>query len=277
MIYLCLKGGLGNQLFQFGAALRLAKLNSKLIKINPKNLQAGGRVHLGEILGSRAVPEFATQHDFNESSKRSKVYTIQDTEKGPFKDQPLLDIDIDLEENDVVLDGYFQSGKNMNALTHYIRNNEEILSESVMSNLSPMPEGGVVAHYRMGDYLNLDVQKNIGLINLSYIDSAIEELWDQKQDLILLSDGEDVLKRYQSKPKIKIIIGGDVQTAYKVMLGASILILPNSTFSLSAAFISPHVKTVCRPLRWSRQHANDDLTMDLNKQEIKISNSFYSY
>lgn len=247
MIYLCLKGGLGNQLFQFGAALRLAKLNGHLIKINSKNLQAGGRVHLGEILGGGAIPEFATEHDFNESSKRSKVYAMQDTVKGPFVDQPLLDIDIDLEENDVMLDGYFQSGKNMVALRDYIRNNVEKFSEGVVGNSHPLPEGSVVAHYRMGDYLNFDVQKNIGLINLSYLDSAIEELWDQQQDLFLFSDGDEILKRYQSRPKIKIIIGGDAQMAYKTMLGASILIVPNSTFSLSAGFISPHVKKSAVP------------------------------
>jgi hypothetical protein len=277
MIYLCLKGGLGNQLFQFGAALRLAKLNGHLIKINPKNLQAGGRVHLGEILGGGAFPELATQHDFNESSKKSKVYAIQDTVKGPFIDQPLLDIDIDLEENDVVLDGYFQSGKNMAALSQYIKINKEIFSDSVVTNLSPLPEGSVVAHYRMGDYLNLDVQKNLGLINLSYLDSAIEELWDQKQDLLLFSDGEEILKRYQSRPKIKITVGGDMRIAYKAMLEANILIVPNSTFSLSAAFISEHLTKVCRPLRWSRQYINDDLTLGINKHEIRMSNSFYSF
>ena len=277
MIYLCLKGGLGNQLFQFGAALRLAKLDGQRIKIDPKNLHAGGRVHLGDVLGEEAVPEFATQHDFYESSRKSKIYAIQDTDKGPFNDQPLLDTKIDLEENDVVLDGYFQSGKNMAALRQYIKDNKELFSRGVVGKSQPLPAGSVVAHYRMGDYLNLDTQKNIGLINLAYLDSAIEELWDQKQDLFLFSDGEEIKKRYQSRPKIKIIIGGEVQSAFRAMLGATILIVPNSTFSLSAGFISPYVKKVCRPIRWSRNYLDDDLTLNLGSQEIRLSNSFYSY
>lgn len=275
MIYLCLKGRLGNQLYQLGAALRLARFDTQLIRIDPRYFQNPEEYRLTEVLDAASLPTFVTEADLASTRRKAKIFSVQDTQQGAFFDQPLLETSIDLHANDVVLDGYFQSGKNMATLREYLYQPRVFKNSPLMSDLSALPEGTVVAHYRMGDYLKPDVQREIGLVNLSYLDSALEKLWDQSQELLLFSDGEEIQKRYQPRAGIRVIYGQSADHTYKAMLGATTLIIPNSTFSLTAAFLSPCIKTLCRPMQWSRRYLDDHLSQGLSAAEVRITNSFY--
>ena len=181
MIYLCLKGRFGNQLYQLGAALRLAKNNLNLIKINLRYLSNPGEYRLEELLNKEDLPLFVSDAEIQQASSANKTYYLQDSTRGAFFDQPLLDSQIDLNNYHVILDGYYQSGKNLSVLREYAYKESILARSPLLSQINPLPKETLVAHYRMGDYLKPDVQKEIGLINLSYLDSAIEKLWDKKK------------------------------------------------------------------------------------------------
>jgi hypothetical protein len=277
MIYLCLKGRFGNQLYQLGAALRLAKNNISLIKINLRYLPNPGEYRLEELLNKEDLPEIVTDAEIQQNSTSGKTYFLQDTTKGAFFDQPLLDSQIDLNTNHVILDGYYQSGKNLSALRDYAYKESIFTRSPLLNQIKPLPKETLVAHYRMGDYLKPDVQREIGLINLSYLDSAIEKFWDKKNELIIFSDGEEIQKRYEGKVGIKVETGGSDMVVYKAMLAAHTLIVPNSTFSLSAGFLSPVTQKICRPFTWSRRYLSDDLTNELKLEVQYITNTFYEF
>jgi hypothetical protein len=275
MIYLFLKGRFGNQLYQLGAALRLAKKNIDLIKINLKYLPNQGEFRLDELLNKEDLPEIITDTEMQLNPVNGKTYSLTDTAKGAFFDQPLLEAEIDLNSNNVILEGYYQSGKNLSVLREYVYQEPIYNRSPLLNQLQPLPSDTLVAHYRMGDYLKPDVQGILGLVNLSYLDSAIEKLWDKKSELIIFSDGDEVHKRYEGKIGIRVETGGRDVDTYKTMLSASTLIVPNSTFSLSAGYLSPFTKKICRPLLWSKKNLRDDLTLDMHTEILYMPNSFY--
>ncbi|MCF8163525.1 MAG: alpha-1,2-fucosyltransferase [Polynucleobacter sp.] len=277
MIFLCLKGRFGNQLYQLGAALRLAKKNINLIKINLRYLPNPGDFRLNELLSKADLPEFITDAEMQLNPVNGKTYSLGDTPKGAFFDQPLLDAQIDLSSDHVVLDGYYQSGKNLAVLREFVYQAPVLSRSTLLSQIKPLPKETLVAHYRMGDYLKPDVQREIGLINLSYLDSSIEKLWDKKNELIIFSDGDEVRKRYENKNGIRVETGGSDIDTYRTMMAATTLIVPNSTFSLSAGFLSPVTKKICRPLIWSRKYLSDDLTQGIQPEVECISNTFYGF
>ncbi len=262
-------------MYQLGAALRLARYNAKLIRINPKYLSRPEDYRLTEVINADSLPDFMSKADVESIRQKGKIFSVQDIEQGAFFDQPLLDANVDLQNNDVVLDGYFQSGKNMAVLRQFLYQEHVFKNAPLMNSLPVLPQGTVVAHYRMGDYLKPDVQREIGLVNLSYLDMAIEKLWDQSQELLLFSDGEEIKKRYQSRAGIRVMFGESADKTYKTLLAASTLIIPNSTFSLTAAYLSPNIKTLCRPVQWSRRYLDDHMTQGFAAKEVRISNNFY--
>ena len=276
MIYLYLKGRFGNQLYQFGAALRLAKKNVNLIRINLRDLPNPGEFRLHELLSKEDLPGFVTDAEMQLSPISGHTYSLRDTLNGAFFDQPLLDTEIDLSSNNVILEGYYQSGKNLATLREYVYQDVVFARSPLLSKIKPLPSETIVAHYRMGDYLKPDVQGILGLINLSYLDNAIEKLWDRKNEMIIFSDGDEVRKRYENKIGIRVETAGSDIDTYKTMLAASTLIVPNSTFSLSAGFLSPYAKKICRPLLWSRKYFSDDLSMGIHTKVLSESNTFYS-
>jgi hypothetical protein len=281
MIYIALKGRLGNQLFQLGAALRLARGDVNNIQIdasnltvqsNPNFVQASGYM-LGKLLNNKILPNFI-EDDRSEIFKGRAVYKITDPDRGVMFDQVLLDTNIDLKSNDIILDGYFQSGRNLSALRTYLLSRKMSVDSVFVNHIPKKMEAQTVAHFRLGDYLLETVQREIGLLNLSYLDTAIEKYWGREQDLFIYSDGEEIKSRYEKKSKISVISGGDEINTFLNLMNCKVLIVPNSSFSLCAAFLSPTVEILVRPVRWTRNILSDQLTDGFQGKIDFITNRF---
>jgi hypothetical protein len=281
MIYLALKGRLGNQLCQLGAALRLAKGDVNKIRIDPVNLavqsnpnyvQASG-YRLGKLFANKILPGFI-EDDRNELFKGTTVYKITDPDRGVLFDQVLLDSNVDLRHCDIILDGYFQSGKNLFALRNYLLSISSDFYASFLNFPPQKIEAQTIAHFRLGDYLLESVQREIGLLNLSYLDSAIEKYWKKQEQLFIYSDGEEIRRRYEKKSNISVITGGDEIETFTNLMNCKTLIVPNSTFSLCAAFLSPTIETLVRPFRWTRNSMNDQLTDSFQGEVDFLTNRF---
>jgi hypothetical protein len=267
MIILNLKGGIGNQIFQLGAAIRFAKGKIDFIKLKKDLLNENQKNLLEKIFLSNNLPE---NYD-NNQIKDKPIYMIGDSDDGPFCDQKNLDYDINLVENDVVLDGYFQSYSNLFHLKKWIVANQiKIISKS-----NSFSDRTLVMHYRQGDYLRKDVQKELGLINLSYIDRAISIFKEKIDKIIIHSDDLNLLNRYENLDNLEIKISKNEMDSFCDFLGAKNLVIPNSTFSLTAALLSNDLNLLIRPSRWSRKYFTDDLTNNFDKKIIYLSNSFY--
>jgi hypothetical protein len=274
MIYCMLDGGLGNQLFQFGAALRLAKGDISDIRfINAKLAKVGFR--LPDLISNHLLPSIATNEELDQFNKNTNKRAIKEEKNQEFLELSILDFEYKKICTDVLLDGYFQSSKNALALRSYLSNNKE---NNKLFDLAEKPaQADIFVHYRMGDYKRPDVQKVIGIINPAYLDRAIslamQDNYDRKVGIV--TDDDTIANIYGNRKNFAYLIGGnDIQT-FKLLMNAKTMIIPNSTFSLLAAYLSPHIKTLYRPLYWTRNVLNDNLTDNIDHCEVvTLPNSF---
>lgn len=274
MIFVNLRGGLGNQLFQFGAGLRLTKGDISNIRLNVEHL--GNRSYeINKWIHDTNLPPIIFRIDSESLSNDGKTYLIQDPESGPYSDQPLLDASIDTFRTNVIIDGYFQSGLNLDYLRKYAFNSARADINKVVQLSRGHTEKLCSIHYRAGDYENSDVQKVLGMINLSYIDRAISVLQDQYEQINIYSEPTDLLQTYTEKKGLSVNLNLSSEEVFSKLLTSETLVICNSSFSLSAGYLSNSVKTVFRPARWARKYGTDSLTNYLASDVRVLSNTFF--
>ena len=272
MILLRLKGGLGNQLFQLGAAIRLAKNNIDQIRLDKSLLSDSQKNIINELINkSDLIPKTIENEELELfKSGVKKIFSISDSENGPFSDNSQLDWEIDFHEINILLEGYFQCDKNIYAIKKCIGK----LSNNINTKEYKEDRNKLIIHYRQGDYFRQDVQRELGLIKLDYIDRAINFLSNDIINIEIHSDTIGILERYKNKNNIELKIGENELKTFCEFLSADILVIPNSTFSLSAALLSENIKTLIRPAYWSKKYITDNLTSNSNFN-IKILNNYF--
>jgi hypothetical protein len=276
MILVNLRGGLGNQLFQLGAALRLSRGSISNICLNTEHL--GDRsFEISKWIESNKIPSTVPKANVSLFSNPSKVFLINDAPSGPFSDQHLLDSIIDTSSVDIVLDGYFQSGLNLLSLRNHVFSSSCSESVSSFTGITSDRKKTCSIHYRSGDYFRIDVQKEIGLINLAYLDRAISNLYDKYETINIYSEPNDLLQSYAEKNGLSLQLGLPAENVFQELVTSETLVICNSSFALAAAFLSKSLQMLVRPARWSRNYLNDSLTDHFTFCEVrKLSNSFYN-
>jgi hypothetical protein len=273
MIYTVLKGGLGNQLFQFGAALRLAKGNIHLIKFafNDAHIKSH---RLAELYKEDLLPDLIADEEILKIQKNiDSILFINDAVYGEFNDCPLLDQCLD-EDRDYLLDGYFQSGKNLKALKEYIRQSNYKIKSREKTSLKNSSK--IIAHYRLGDYARPDVQANIGILNLGYLDNILATYIANGKTVDIFTDDPFLEQRFPKLAKLNIVVGGNDIDVFHAFINAETLITANSTFSLCAGLLSEGKNVIYRPALWTRNIFSDDLCLGFEDKDIRlIPNSFY--
>jgi hypothetical protein len=279
MIYCILNGGLGNQLFQFGAALRLARGDTSRIRLVISKVLPNFGYRLPEFLGDKVLPGVATADEVRGVTEnldgKDVVGVIQDNERGVFIDQPALDVDYREMCKVAVIDGYLQSSKNALAVRAFVL--RHLPDIELYRGLVIAPPETVVAHYRLGDYRRADVQREIGVMNPSYLDRAVDEAdrTSSVEHVTLFTDDKALVDLYGDNRHIECVVGGSDLDVFRRMLCARRLIIANSTYSLMAAYLSPNVERIYRPLYWTRKVLDDDLTTsDGPFDVVKLENTF---
>jgi hypothetical protein len=274
MIYCLLRQGLGNQLLQFGAALRLARMDVSQIRFVVKQLEPGPGFRVPDLLPTEILPPVCTDEEFNAAlSGGDVVRRVTDPEAGFIRDQSMLDIDYRSVCKTVILDGFFQSGANAAALRTHVHG-----THPEWSTVRSRPHAGaskVVAHCRLGDYRRADYQKGIGIINPAYLDRAIAQATGADcAPVDIYTDDEAVKNVYGRSARVTVHVGGNDIEVFGKLMTASTLIIANSTFSLMAAYLSTTVDVLYRPVRWFRAALSDDLSCCFPGKTVFGQNSF---
>jgi hypothetical protein len=270
-----LKGGLGNQLFQFGAGLRLARGDAKKIKFYVGQL-GPRKFRFPEIFPAVALPEVLPDYEFQEIVKRGEGKLIHDVSNNPYTNQALLDVDIDLGRQDIFLDGYFQTGRHLQQLVYFVERSNGIDECPIMKNQQTRSIAELSVHIRLGDYRNLDVQQQLGAINFGYFDKVISEEIALGKRVVVYSDEPTEVKKIFASPEIEASIDLDDLAVFRQFLLAERLLIPNSTFSLCAAYLSNRLNTLIRPARWTRKITGDELLYGFRGQVRTVANAFFS-
>jgi hypothetical protein len=273
LILLRLKGGLGNQLFQLGAAIRLAKNDISLIKFDRNYLAENQKFLLNKLFINTQLIFNSVENQEIEAMQSSikKMYLISDTENGPLIDNSQLDLDIDFDKLNIVLDGEFQSENNILSLKNYIGS----IYKTIDISKNKIEENNLIIHYPQINYLYQDMNLKLGLVKLDYIDRIISIYQNTLKKIVIYTDILGILNRYQNKKNITVFEEKDEVEIFKIFLFSNNLVIANSALSISAAYLSENINLLVRPNILSRQYINDELNFKHIENKYFYSNSFY--
>lgn len=248
-----LKGGIGNQLFQYGFALQLAHGNPRnvvcLLDYFRTDAKHGGFAlqHLlgPEVLSAEAPP-----------AGQRWAYVNAD---------PLADADLSFLRNssvDVFVDGYFQHIGNFLPVLDTLRSmfsaqfDQDLYVTKLRELLGrPYEETLVAIHLRRGDYLNPEVRNAHGIPTPESMLDCLPRIQAEHYCAVVFSDSEVAIDL--PCPAIRLVgpqprsLIGDIDEL-RLMSCCDRIIASNSTFSYWAGMLSNRVQRVFLPDPWMR-------------------------
>jgi len=268
MIITNLKGGTGNQMFQYALGRHLAFKNNDTLKLDVTNLSIASEV--GNIYRPFALEAFNVKKEIATSEETqnikypygilSKIW-IWFSFKILKKFNVLFNPSILNLKGDIYLDGYWQSPKYFekirevlleeftlnSALSFDASNLEKTISETIAVSL----------HVRRGDYVkNPQVLKEFGICSIDYYKRAIKHIEDSVDSPTYFVFSDDlawVKKNLPVGEKVVYIQGENITDTEELTLMSKCKhnIIANSTFSWWGAWLNQNSnKIVVAPTPW---------------------------
>jgi hypothetical protein len=226
-------GGLGNQLFQIAAGLSYCKEFGKELVLTPCDINR--RTYYWDSL----LNSFAT-----------KVQEYVSYSIPIYKEIGLTYRKVPYFDNDIIIDGYFQSSKYFKDTFYDFINWPKDLK------LPEVNENTVIVHARRGDYVTNEwFNKVHGSLPISYYQLAIDIMniqLEETAEYILISDDNSFWSspgfEFLRQQKTRVFEGSDIETL-TLMKKCKNFIIANSTFSWWGAYLS-QAENVIAPSRW---------------------------
>lgn len=281
MVIVKLKGGLGNQMFQYAFGRRIALVNKVPLKLDLKWFQDTGKDTLRayELKYLKVCEEFATSEEikgiisdnffvntFRRVGKRILPlrHSSYITESNNGFDPQLMNL-----QDNVYLDGVWANEKYFFDIKDLIKEEFELKfpSDEANTNMAKMIESvnSVAVHVRRGDYVSNPVtNKYHGLCSPEYYATAIASIADKVKDphFFLFSDDPQWVKdNIKTSAPTVYVSHNKAAKGYedlKLMKSCKHNIIANSSFSWWAAWLNSNPdKIVFAPFKWANnQHAN---------------------
>jgi len=283
MIIINLKGGLGNQMFQYALGRKMSLKNEDELKLDVYGLEVANKV--GDIYRPFDLGEFNIQNIhasaeeikklkyplgiFSKLMRRFRFKVLKKTHGG-------WEPEILEQTEDMYLDGFWQSPKYFEDIR------EEILKDfSLKSPLSPnflswtskiQETNSVALHVRRSDYAsNPRVLKEFGVCSANYYSTAITYLkkHTNSASFFIFSDDIEWVKKNLTLPDNSIFVSDKTLTTTEeliLMSKCSHNIIANSSFSWWSAWLNTNErKIVIAPIPWfnTKKHIYKDLIPDL--------------
>jgi hypothetical protein len=280
LIIVQLKGGLGNQLFQYAAALSLGALHNTQVKVDVSQLLAPdeeiGTMRNYELKYVNQPPAVASEAEINAMIKEPFLLKYYRKTLPPFKRKIYkeasfrFDIHFFESQNNIYLKGYRQSEKYFAQIAENIKQ-QLSLQLSVYRSVEAYGEqlkihNSVSIHIRHGDYTNAAVTEFHGILGMEYYNRAIEEIIqivDNPVFYIFTDNPEWVKQNFSINHETIFVSGAISQTHYEdlyLMRCCRHNIIANSSFSWWAAWFNKNPeKVVVAPIKWFDK-ANYDTT-----------------
>lgn len=244
-----LKGGLGNQLFQFAFGLNSAIENGTSLKLNSEWFlsQKFRQPLIGSLLGVALnvpleVQEGLGSLDLLPSATRRYKKTPRVSSQVEMQYNPRY-----MSEKNCTLDGYWQSERYFLENAPQIRN---FISERM--NLGPKVASRLVVHVRRGDYLKKETMRVHGLLDKDYYHRALKLLKNEHNERILVIEDADQLeppmKEFAKQYSFQIAQKQSELEDLRLIATASHVVIANSTFSWWGAYLS-NADVIC-PRNW---------------------------
>lgn len=281
MIILRLKGGLGNQMFQYIRAFRLSKQLGCEISIDTCYLKRDNiRSFKLNCFENIDLLFYHGQNSFSlmDSIKpgyyhflKKKINWIDKktfiSENNAFKYCPNVIFD---SSKTYIIDGYFQSIRYIDGFEEEVRkillvdkNLELVRQLSIYSEI--INTNSVAIHIRRGDYLNADTKALHGVCEQKYYEAAIHqmELNLNEPKFFVFSDDYEWAKRKFKRKKIFVVPPREDFIHFVLMSKCKHQIIANSSFSWWAGWLNSNKKKrIIMPEFWlsNLKTKNTDLT-----------------
>lgn len=284
MIIVKLSGGLGNQLFQYAAAKRLASIHNTELKLDITEF-GSDKLRSFELDHFNIQQNFADDKDMRMFRERNKFKKIKLFISNYFNKNKMIFVEerhfyfmdsILNSPDNVYLDGYWQSEKYFADITNIIRSDFTIKKPLEGINLEMAKKiksvsSAISLHVRRGDYVsNLETNKYHGTCGLDYYHHAVS-LLREKYDgahFFVFSDDSQWVKQNLKLSAPVTFVHNSAETAYEDMRLMSMCkhnIIANSSFSWWGAWLNDNPdKMVVAPRKWfnKREINTDDLIPD---------------
>lgn len=272
-----LTGGLGNQLFQYAAARRLAHVNDSPLKLDLSHFGRNpGRTYAlapFNIQASIASPGEVAWFNGREKIRRLKRFLRSldprahwqwVMQRSLYFDATILTL-----KGNVYLDGAWQSEKYFADLAPILRQELVVRSEPDETNRALSEQihsvESVSLHIRRGDYATNPTTRRVhGLCSLEYYDSAVRWLAErvsQPQFFVFSDDPEWVQENLQLDYPTTVVRHNGPDKHYedlRLMSQCRHHIIANSSFSWWGAWLSMHLnKIIIAPQQWLREFQYD--------------------
>lgn len=268
MIIVNLKGGLGNQMFQYAFGRKLSLKNKDLLKLDTAGLARANEI--GDIYRPFSLDAFAIEKNIATAEEVRRVkypYGIVSKLLRWIRFRLLKQNNVFWDPKkvhrtgDLFLDGYWQSPKYFEDVRETLLSDfklEEPLRGYVKEIADTITQSTSVSiHVRRGDYAqNPRVLKEFGLCTSNYYQNAITLIRERYPEAVYFVFSDDIAwtKENLPLPQETVFVSdpslSDVQELTLMSLCKHIIIA-NSTFSWWAAWLNQNPgKTVIAPTPW---------------------------
>jgi len=274
LIFVKLKGGLGNQMFQYAIAKSLSNVKQTDFKLDISEFDtrhASVTPRKYELDHFNIIEHFATEKEIKKFKQKSLFgfsrYNYY-TEKSLDFDPEVFDL-----QGEIYLDGYWQSEKYFKKIENIIKNEFVIKTKLNEQNKNLLDQikkcNSVSIHIRRGDYVtDPDVFKVHGICNIEYYNKCIDIISQKlsNPNFFVFSDDQNWAKENIAIkfPTVYISHNG-LEKGYedlRLMSNCKYFIIANSTFSWWGAWLSNNPdKIVLAPKKWFNKE-------DMNNNDI---------
>lgn len=267
LIVVQLKGGLGNQMFQYAAGRCLSVLHKVPLALDKGSYEPrqAGMYGLGglSVDALEATPGMIPRPGFAEKVINRLAPVPM---RRIFKESSLeFDPDFFKIKPPVYLKGYWQSWKYFEPVKDVIRQDFRFsagFSETIMAKAAALRETESVAvHFRRGDYTNPGTASFHGACEPAYYEAAVKR-FPGATFYIFTNDPEWVKNNLPAGISYEIPSGSLTHTQYEdlfLMSQCRHQVIANSSFSWWAAWLNGYAqKQVVAPLKW---YAREDLNV----------------
>lgn len=280
MIIVQLKGGLGNQLFQYAAALHLGIHHQVPVKVDTSFLythrQSAETPRNFDLLFINEPPTVASNDEIKaiigNTLKTHLQKLIPAHKRKLYKEVDFTYDNHFLEAGkNIYLKGYRQSEKYFSPISNYIKKAFQI-NENYTKDVSTIlnqikNEASVAVHIRRGDYKNLALLEFHGILDANYYNQAITKIRTLYPNATFYFFSDDIswvknLLPIDNAIYIDSQISKSAISDFYLISSCKHQIIANSTFSWWAAYLNLNPnKIVIAPKKWFNNAPNN--TKDL--------------
>lgn len=236
MIVPRLKGGLANQLFSIAAGYSKSIDLKTNFAINYNLPHAGGQ-------GKPPIFYKDTLYQKIESTNEVPTTTFNEPSwsYSPIPNNP-----------DMLIDGYFQSGKHFSSNKEHVKNLftfPDEIKQKIDKALAKLSKPITGIHVRLGDYLLPGYVTTHLTCQREYFLNALKKI-DNNSTLIVTTDDIESYNRYISLPNAIISNSkSEIEDLY-LLSQCDNIIMSNSSFSWWGVFLGKQKNVVCTPDKW---------------------------